>query len=180
MKQTVVAYYSRTGVTRKVAEQLAALLDADLEEIREAKDRSGVLGLLGAGRDSTLKREAELTSEHNVEGRKTVVIGMPIWGFRPPPAVRSYLKKVNLAGKKVCAFCTFYGSGGGRALDAVAATGPRRPGRAAASQETRRQPEPRRDAQGMGETGRRVRVSAERSRGSESAQEIFRLAGPVI
>ncbi|MGD0901166.1 MAG: flavodoxin [Thermoguttaceae bacterium] len=37
MKPIVIAYYSRTGVTRKVAGQLAALLDADLEEIREAK-----------------------------------------------------------------------------------------------------------------------------------------------
>ena len=120
MKQIVIAYYSRTGVTRKVAEQLAALLDADLEEIREAKDRSGVLGWLGAGLDSTFKREANLTSDHNVEGRKTVVIGMPVWGFKPPPAVRSYLRKVNLAGKKVCAFCTFDGSGGDRVLDAVA------------------------------------------------------------
>jgi len=120
VKEIVIAYYSRTGVTRKVAEQLAALLDADLEEIREAKDRSGVLGWLGAGKDSTLKREAELTSEHSVEGRKTVVVGMPVWGFKPPPAVRSYLKKVNLAGKKVCAFCTFDGSGGDRTLEAVA------------------------------------------------------------
>ena len=109
MKPIVIVYYSRTGVTREVAEQLAALLDADLEEIREAKDRSGALGLLSAAWDSTLKREANLTSKHSVEGRKTVVIGTPLWGFKPPPAVRSYLKKVNLAGKKVCAFCTFYG-----------------------------------------------------------------------
>ena len=120
MKPTVIAYYSRTGVTRKVAEQLAALLDADLEEIREAKDRSGVLGLLSAAWDSTLKREADLTSRHTVEGRNTVVIGTPTWGFKPPPAVRSYLRKVNLAGKKVCAFCTFYGIGGDRVLNAVA------------------------------------------------------------
>ena len=120
MKSTVIAYYSRTGVTRRVTGQLAALLDADIEEIREAKDRSGVLGWLGAGKDSTLKREADLISEHNVEGRKTVIIGMPVWGFKPPPAVRSYLKKVNLAGKKVCAFCTYDGSGGDRTLEAVA------------------------------------------------------------
>jgi flavodoxin len=120
MKPTVIAYYSRTGVTRKVAEQLAALLDADLEEIREAKDRSGVLGWLSAAWDSTLKREADLTSEHNVAGRKTVVIGMPIWGLKPPPAVRSYLKKVDLAGKKVCAYCVCLATGGGRTLDAVA------------------------------------------------------------
>ncbi|MGO8703617.1 MAG: flavodoxin family protein [Candidatus Brocadiia bacterium] len=124
MKQTVVAYYSRTGGTAKVAGQLAAILDADLEEIREAKDRSGVLGLLSAAWDSTLKREATLTSKHSAEGRKTIVIATPIWGFRPPPALRSYLKKVNLAGKKVCAVSTFFGLGGDRVLDAIAAMVP--------------------------------------------------------
>jgi flavodoxin len=120
MKPIVVAYYSRIDVTREVAEQLAKLLDADLDEILEAKDRSGVLGWLGAGTDSTLKREADLISEHGVEGRKTVVIGMPVWGLKPPPAVRSYLERVDLTGKKVCAFCTFDGIGGDRTLDAVA------------------------------------------------------------
>ncbi|MGD1000573.1 MAG: flavodoxin [Candidatus Brocadiia bacterium] len=124
MKQTLIAYYSRTGGTRKVAEQLAAILDADLEVIREAKDRSGVLGLLSAAWDSTLKREADLASKHSGEGRKTIVIATPIWGFRPPPAVRSYLRKVNLAGKKVCAVCTFYGMGGDWVLDAIAAMVP--------------------------------------------------------
>jgi len=120
VKEIVIAYYSRTGATRKVAEQLAALLDADLEEIREAKDRSGVLGWLGAAMDTTLKREANLTSEHNIAGRKTVVIGMPVWGLTPPPAVRSYLKKADLAGKKVCAYCACLATGGGRTLEAVA------------------------------------------------------------
>ncbi len=124
MKQIVVAYYSRTGGTRKVAEQLAAILDADLEEIREAKDRSGPVGLLSAAWDSTLKREADLASGHSVEGRKTVVIATPIWAFRPPPAVRSYLSKVNLAGKKVCAVSTCFALGGDRVLDAVAAMVP--------------------------------------------------------
>jgi len=120
VKPIVVAYYSRSGGTRKVAELLAGLLDADLEEIREAKDRSGAFGLLGAAWDSTLKREADLTSEHSVEGRKTVVLATPIWGFKPPPAARSYLKKVNLAGKKVCAVCTYFGMGGDWVLDAIA------------------------------------------------------------
>jgi flavodoxin len=120
MKPTVIVYYSRTGVTRTVAGQLAALLDADLEEIREAKDRSGALGWVGAQMDWMFKRDATLTSEHNVAGRKTVVIGMPVWGFKPPPALRNYLKKVNLTGKKVCAFCTYDGTGGDRTLEAVA------------------------------------------------------------
>ena len=119
MKDTVVVYYSRTGKTRWVAEQLASILDADLEEIRERKDRSGFLGYLGAGKDAVLKREADLVSRHSVEGRKTVVIGMPVWGWGPPPAVRAYLQKVDLSGKRACAFATFDGSGGDRTLSAV-------------------------------------------------------------
>ena len=50
MKGTVVVYYSRSGTVRRVAEQLAALLGADLEEIRETKDRAGFLGLISSGR----------------------------------------------------------------------------------------------------------------------------------
>jgi FMN-dependent NADH-azoreductase len=80
-----------------------------------------VLGWLSAALDTTLKRDADLTSEHNVEGRKTVVIGTPLWGLKPPPAVRSYLRKVNLSGKKVCAYCTYLCTGGDRTLNAVAA-----------------------------------------------------------
>ncbi|MGD0901165.1 MAG: hypothetical protein ABR915_25330 [Thermoguttaceae bacterium] len=79
-----------------------------------------MLGWLSAALDTTLKREADLTSEHNIAGRKTVIIGTPLWGLKPPPAVRSYLKKVNLDGKKVCAFCTYLCTGGDRTLNAVA------------------------------------------------------------
>lgn len=48
----LVVYYSRTGKTRLVAGKVAELLGGDLVEIREAKDRSGLRGWLGAGRDT--------------------------------------------------------------------------------------------------------------------------------
>ncbi|MCK4601626.1 MAG: NAD(P)H-dependent oxidoreductase [Phycisphaerae bacterium] len=117
MSEILVVYYSRTGKTRMVAERLAALLGADIEEIREQKDRSGALHFLGACKDTLLNRPARLASEHSVEGRSTVVIGMPVWAGRVPPPVRAYLDSVGLTGespgKKVCAFCT-HGGGGGK------------------------------------------------------------------
>lgn len=119
MGDILVVYYSRTGKTRLVAEKLAGLLGADIEEITERKDRSGALGYLGAGKDAMLKRRAELTYVPSVEGRKAVVIGMPVWGFRPPPAIRAYVDAVDLRGKTVCAFCTYDGSGGDRTLEAM-------------------------------------------------------------
>jgi flavodoxin len=115
MKDVLVVYYSRTGKTRLVAEQLARLLDADLEEIREEKDRSGVLGWFASGRDSMRNRPARLVSEHTRGGRKAVVLGMPVWAWAPPPAVRAYLAQYPPEGAKLCAFCT-HGGGGGKRL----------------------------------------------------------------
>jgi flavodoxin len=120
MKDILVVYYSRTGKTRFLAQQLAGLLGADLEEIQEKKDRSGVLGYMGGGKDAALHRPAELTSSHSRESRKVVIIGMPVWAWGPPPAVRAYLATYSpAAGAKVCAFCTYEGSGGARCLEAV-------------------------------------------------------------
>ena len=112
MSQIVVVYYSRTGKTRMVAEKLAAALGADLEEVREAKSRSGMRGFAGGIKDAMLKRPAELVSSHSTEGRTTVVLGMPVWANRVPPAVRAYVETVDLADKTVCAFCTADASSG--------------------------------------------------------------------
>ena len=120
MSEIVVAYYSRTGKTRAVAQKLAELLGADLEEITEKKDRSGVAGWLTAGGDTVLGKPAELTSRHSLQGRKVVVIGMPVWAFAPPPAIRAYVAAVDLSGVKVAGFATMDGSGADRALDALA------------------------------------------------------------
>jgi len=112
MAEIPIVYYSRTGKTRLIAEKLASLLGGRIEEIREQKDRSGVRGFLGGGKDALFGKPTVLTSEHSVEGVETVVIGMPVWANRPPPAVKAYLDAVDLAGKRVCAFCTHDGGGG--------------------------------------------------------------------
>ena len=130
MSDTLIVYYSRTGKTRMVAEKLATILEADIEEIREAKDRAGRMGWVVGVKDSLLDKPAEITSEHSVEPRKLVIIGMPVWADRPPPAVRAFLGRYDLAGKTVCAFCTHDG-GGGKGL--FAKTGELVPGGLAAT-----------------------------------------------
>ena len=119
MAEILIVYYSRTGKTRMLAEKLASLLAGRVEEIREQKDRSGARGFLSGGKDALLGRPATLTSQHSVEGAKAVVIGMPVWANRPPPAVRAYLDALDLTGKPVCAFCTHDGSGGKKTFAAL-------------------------------------------------------------
>src|SRR6056297_980641 len=90
MSKPLVVYYSRTGRTRYAAEKLAEHLGADIEEIVEAKSRSGMMGWLGAARDTVTDRATELSSTHDTAGRPMVVLAMPVWASAAPPAVRTY------------------------------------------------------------------------------------------
>jgi len=47
--KTLVAYYSRTGNTKKVAVEIAKNLKADIDEIIDKKDRSGMIGWIIGG-----------------------------------------------------------------------------------------------------------------------------------
>jgi len=112
MPKTLVVYYSRTGTTRKVAEELAKTLKADQEEIIDTKDRSGPLGYLTAGRDAMKKSLTEISkTKKNPDAYDLVVVGTPVWGWTVCPAVRTYItnNKDNL--KRVAFFCTMGGSG---------------------------------------------------------------------
>jgi len=120
MTDTLIVYYSRTGKTRAVAQKLAQMLKADLEEILEQKPRRGFWGYLAGIKDTLLKRPAALASSHSVTGRKAVVLGMPVWAAAPPPAVRAYIESVDLAAVKVFAFCTQDAGGGAKLLKKLA------------------------------------------------------------
>jgi len=110
--KTLVVYYSRTGKTRFVAEKVASELKADTEEIVDLKNRSGRLGFLKAGYDATRGNETKIRETQKSPGEyDLIVIGTPVWNSRPASAIRTYLKRNNLAGKKVAIFCTNEGMG---------------------------------------------------------------------
>ena len=115
MSEVLVVYYSRTGKTRHLAERLAEILDADCEAIAEAKDRSGAVGFVVVGKDTVMGKSAELTQCPQPGDHAIVVLGMPVWASRPPPAVNEWLSRVDLTGKTVCLFAT---SDGGSARGA--------------------------------------------------------------
>ena len=84
--KALVVYYSRSGVTRKVAQALAAALGAEIEEIVDTKDRSGAGGWLKAGADASLKRLTAIQPmTKDPAGYDLVVIGTPVWGWTMTP-----------------------------------------------------------------------------------------------
>jgi len=108
----LVAYYSRTGTTRKVAEVIAEVLGCDTEEIRDLKDRSGVLGWLSSGLDATLRRLTKIEKpEKPPELYGVTMIGTPVWSGTVSTPIRTYIVECRGRFKQVAFFCTQSSSG---------------------------------------------------------------------
>lgn len=116
----LVVFYSRTGHTRQVATDLAAKLGADLEELREEQDRSGVLGYLKGGRDACLGHDSALLPvSRDPADYDLVVAGTPVWAFTACPAISTWLKRHSQAIRRLACFCTQGGSGNQRTFDSM-------------------------------------------------------------
>lgn len=92
--RALVAYYSRSGNTRRVAEVIAAELGADLEPITDRTERHGLLGYLRAARDAIRGRGTAIGEPvHNPATYDLVVVGTPVWASAVTPAIRTYLAR---------------------------------------------------------------------------------------
>jgi flavodoxin len=132
----LVVFYSRTGVTRSIAGLAASVLkelggeavSVETEEIVDLKDRTGILGYLGAGRDAALKAEARIRPPRaKPEDFDLVVIGTPVWAFTAAPAVRTYCEQHCRNVRAVGFFCTMGGSGDRGAFQAMEAACGKKP-----------------------------------------------------
>jgi flavodoxin len=121
MKKILVVYFSRTGYTRRVAEALAARCDADVEEIREPRARSGVWGYLRSAREAMGKHIVEIEAPvKRVEDYDLVVLGTPVWAGNVASPVRAYVSAQKPHLGRVAFFCTQGGSGAEKVLRALA------------------------------------------------------------
>jgi flavodoxin len=113
----LVAYYSRSGTTRKVAQSLAAALQCDSEEIVEDRGRSGMLGYLRSVIEARRRLPARIASA--VKDPSTydlIVVGTPVWAWSVSSPVRAYMIANKARFPAVAFFCTFGGAGADRAF----------------------------------------------------------------
>jgi len=123
----LVVYYSRTGTTKKVAEELSKKLKADSKELIDLKNRKGAVGYILAGSDATLKKKTKLKKTRKDPGKyECIIIGTPVWAWSMTPAVRTYIlkNKKKLKASKVAFFCTMSGMAGKtlKEMEAVSGT----------------------------------------------------------
>jgi len=113
----LIVFYSRSGSTKKVARELAALMSCGIDEILDVQSRKGVSGYLRSGKEAMKKIIPEiLPAGKNPEIYDLVIIGTPVWGWSLSSPVRAYALKNKEKFKRVAFFCTMGGSGGKNAF----------------------------------------------------------------
>jgi flavodoxin len=123
----IIAYYSYSGVTKKVAEEICEMVGGYVFEIQTIdaypSDYRSILKQsemeIGSGYKPTLKNSMETLSNYDV-----IFIGFPVWHGTIAPPVVSFLSAHNLAGKTIIPFCTHGGGGAGNSFKAVSSLSP--------------------------------------------------------
>ena len=117
MKNAMVAYFSASGVTAKVARRLAKAIDADLFEIRpETPYTRADLNWMDKKSRSTLEMNdpscrPAMAQVPDVSAYDVIFVGFPIWWYREPSIIDSFMESADFTGKTVVPFCTSGGSG---------------------------------------------------------------------
>lgn len=110
-RKALVVYYSRTGNTKKVAEDIAVALNADIEQLVDKKDYSGVMGFMKAGKAASKEQPADLAPvKYDPSKYEMVILGTPVWAWNMTPAIRAYITNNKQAFKSISIFTTSGGT----------------------------------------------------------------------
>ena len=117
LKKVLVAYFSASGVTKGVAEQLAAVAGADLHEIQPAQPYTDAdLDWRDKQSRSTVEmkdknsRPAITDKLKNMQDYDVVYVGFPIWWYTCPTIINTFMEAYDFKGKTVIPFATSGGS----------------------------------------------------------------------
>ena len=122
MAKTLVAYFSASGTTAKVAKDLATAMSADLFEIAAAQPYTRAdLNWNDKGSRSSIEmndescRPAIAGTIDDMKAYDTVFVGFPVWWYVEPRIIDTFLEAYDFSGKTIVPFATSGGSGLGRA-----------------------------------------------------------------
>jgi flavodoxin len=127
-RKALVAYFTRSGNTRVIAEQLQRELPADIFEILPATpypaDYEQTVQQARQERDAGVRPPLKATVP-NLVAYDALYLGFPIWGETTPPIIRAFLAAHDLTAKRVQPFITHGGFGPGASLDVLKAHAPK-------------------------------------------------------
>ena len=116
--KVLVAYFTATGVTGKAAKKLAEILKADLYDICPAVSYStkDLDWTNPQSRSSVEMKDKSCRPKLSdklapVAGADVILLGFPVWWYREPSIIDSFLEAYDFTGKKIIPFVTSGGSG---------------------------------------------------------------------
>ena len=119
--KALVTYFSASGVTAKLAQRLADAIGAPIYEIKPAVSyTSADLDWTNKKSRSTVEmqdkscRPALADTDASVADADVVFVGYPVWWYREPSIIDSFLAAYDFTGKKIVLFATSGGSDIGR------------------------------------------------------------------
>ena len=131
MSKKLVAYFSASGVTAKLAQRLASAANADIHEIKPKipytpadldwnnKSSRSTLEMQDKSSRPELAQKQFDSSEYDV-----VYLGFPMWWYIAPTIINSFLESGDFSGKTIILFATSGGSDLGKSADMLKASVP--------------------------------------------------------
>ena len=126
MSKSLVAYFSASGVTRKVAENLASAINADIYEIKPAvpyteddRDWTDKNSRSSVEMRDTSSRPEIVEDDFSVKEYDKIFLGFPIWWYIAPTIINTFLEKHDFSHKKIILFATSGGSRFGKAVESL-------------------------------------------------------------
>jgi len=121
MKKSLVTYFSASGVTAELAKRLAKAVQADIYEIRPQKPYTDAdLNWMDKNSRSSVEmkdlscRPAIVLPTPDTQKYDVIFVGFPVWWYREPSIIDTFMEACNFDGKTVVPFATSGGSGIGQ------------------------------------------------------------------
>ncbi len=123
MGKILVAYFSASGTTAKLAANLASAINADLHEIqpqilytREDLDWTNRKSRSSMEMNDKSFRPAIANRVENMDMYDTIFVAFPIWWYVAPTIINTFLESYDFSGKTIVLFATSGGSGFGNTV----------------------------------------------------------------
>ena len=131
MGKRLVAFFSASGTTKKVAEMIASAADADIYEImpKQPYSKADLNWMDKKSRSSVEMSDKKFRPEISdtdvlVDQYDEIILGFPIWWYVAPTIMNTFLEKYDFTGKKIVLFATSGGSGFGNTVSELKPSAP--------------------------------------------------------
>jgi flavodoxin len=131
MGKKLVAYFSASGTTKKVAEMIAQAAEADLYEItpKQPYSKADLNWMDKKSRSSVEMSDKKFRPEISdtdvfADQYDEIILGFPIWWYVAPTIINTFLESYDFSGKKIVLFATSGGSGFGNTVSELKLSAP--------------------------------------------------------